>query len=46
MEDRIVAGRQGSSGIATRSFDDLYQMGSFFLVIGMKSACMWDTKYQ
>ena len=30
MEDRIVAGRQGSSGIATRPFDDLYQMGSFF----------------
>ena len=46
MEDRIVAGRQGSSGIATRPFDDLYQMGSFFLVIGMKPTCMWDTKYQ
>lgn len=25
-------------------FDDLYQMGSFFLVISMKSARMWDTK--
>lgn len=43
MEDRIVAGRQGSSGIATRSIDDLYQMGSFFVVISMKLACMWDT---
>lgn len=25
-------------------FDDLYQMGSFFAVISMKSARMWDTK--
>lgn len=46
MEDRIVAGRQGSSGIATRSFDNLYQMGSFFLVIDMKPMRMWDTTYQ
>jgi len=44
VEDRIVAGRKRSSGIATRPFDDLYQMGSFFLVISMKSVRMWDTK--
>ena len=35
----IILSREG-----LRPFDDLYQMGSFFVVISMKSACMWDTK--
>lgn len=31
---------------AMSPFDNLYQMGSFFLVIDMKPTRMWDTTYQ